>query len=153
MNTFFEVTYFTLVAWISFRSSYLKIKNLQYKGFVCTWLGSYTYDIHTNTFMCTWRVQGKKMKIYVSWKSSCTLFCIYCFFFPKLLLLDMSCMLISSKSNIKRHFQEYLNVYARLNRSWRQINELRSTIFKLLQNSKWEQLLVFLLSYNKKVTS
>ena len=88
--------------------------------------------IHTNTFMCTWRVQGKKMKIYVSWKSSCTLFCIYCFFFPKLFLLDMSCMLISSKSKIKRHVQEFLfNVYSRLNCSWRQINELHNTIFKL----------------------
>ena len=51
MNTFFEVTYFTLVAWISFRSSYLKIKNLQYKGFVCTWLGSYTYT-YTQTLSC-----------------------------------------------------------------------------------------------------
>ena len=86
--------------------------------------------IHTNTFMCTWCVQGKKMKIYVSWKSSCTLFCIYCFFFPKLFLLDMSCMLISYKDKIKRHFQECLNTYWRLNGSSRQINELNKPIFK-----------------------
>ena len=71
------------------------------------------------------------MKIYVSWKSSCTLFCIYCFFFPKLFLLDMSCMLISSKDKIKRHFQEYLNTYWRLNGSSRQINELHKPIFKV----------------------
>ena len=93
------------------------------------WAHSHTH-IHTNTFMCTWCVQGKKMKIYVSWKSSCTLFCIYCFFFPKLFLLDMSCMLISSKDKIKRHFQEYLNTYWRLNGSSRQINELYKPIFK-----------------------